>query len=304
MPELPEVETVRRGLAETTVGWTIVGGEVLLDRAIATPSPEDFLKHLAGCQIHQWQRRGKYLLGELRRSGDAGGWLGVHLRMTGQLRWLDRAVPTGPHDRVRLWTVQGSASRELRFSDIRTFGRLWGVPPGVEPSAVMTGLAKLGPEPFGDEFTGAYLKTALTGRSRSLKAALLDQALVAGLGNIYVDESLFLSGLHPETPGAALTAAQGDRLRDTIRQVLSDSIAAGGTTFSDFISLTGLNGNYGGISWVYRRTGQSCRVCGTAIARLKIAGRSSHFCPRCQPAPSSATPPSTTSPPVETNSVQ
>ncbi|MCG9884241.1 MAG: DNA-formamidopyrimidine glycosylase [Cyanobacteria bacterium] len=285
MPELPEVETVRRGLADTTVGWSLEGGEVLLDRAIAAPAPDRFLKHLTGCQIHQWHRRGKYLLGELRRQGGPGGWLGVHLRMTGQLRWLDRTAPLGPHDRVRLWTVQGSAARELRFSDIRTFGRLWWVPPGVEPATVITGLAKLGPEPFDGAFTGAYLKKSLAGRSRSLKAALLDQALVAGLGNIYVDEALFLSGLHPETPGAALTAAQGDRLRDTIRKVLTDSIAAGGTTFSDFISLTGVNGNYGGVAWVYRRTGQPCRVCGTAIARIKIAGRSSHFCPRCQLAP-------------------
>jgi formamidopyrimidine-DNA glycosylase len=281
VPELPEVETVRQGLNQVTLGQEIQGGDVLLDRTIAHPlSVGEFLAPLKNITITQWHRRGKYLLAELTKSnpGDVG-WLGVHLRMTGQLLWLDREDPLQKHTRVRLF-FQGS--RELRFVDQRTFGKMWWVPPQAVPESIITGLKNLGPEPFSAEFSLEYLVGKLKNRQRSIKTALLDQALVAGVGNIYADEALFLSGIRPETLSSALNLAQIERIRTAIIQVLQNSIEAGGTTFSNFLNVQGVNGNYGGVAWVYGRTGEPCRVCSTSIERLKLAGRSSHFCPKCQ----------------------
>ncbi len=280
MPELPEVETVRRGLAALTSAQPLQGGEVLLDRTLAHPvSAAAFLAGLTGCQITTWQRRGKYLLAPLNRQGVAAGWLAVHLRMTGQLLWLEQAAPLGRHTRVRLFFPQG---RELRFIDPRTFGRVWWVPPGQALAEVVTGLQTLGPEPLSPEFSLAYLGDRLRHSRRPLKTALLDQSLVAGLGNIYADEVLFTSGLRPTCPANRLSSDQIASLHAAIGEVLQTAIAKGGTTFSDFLNLLGVSGNYGPGAWVYGRTGQPCRVCGTPIERLRLAGRSSHFCPRCQ----------------------
>lgn len=282
MPELPEVETVRRGLADFTPHQTILGGEVLLARTIAAPAaPEAFLAALQGCHIAEWQRRGKYLLALLQtEAGQAAGYWGVHLRMTGQLLWLRQSDPLSPHTRVRLFFPQ---HQELRFVDMRTFGQMWWVPPDRSPHSVITTLASLGPEPLGPDFSVAYLQERLAKVQRPIKNALLDQAIVAGLGNIYADESLFLSQIHPCTPSHTLNPSQLGRLRGAIVQVLETSLGHGGTTMRDFRNLKGLNGNYGEQAWVYRRTGQPCRTCGTAIDRLKLGGRSTHFCPTCQP---------------------
>jgi formamidopyrimidine-DNA glycosylase len=159
---------------------------------------------------------------------------------------------------------------------------MWWIPPQTEVATVVTGLKHLGPEPFSAEFTVEYLTAKLHRRGRSVKTALLDQSLVAGLGNIYADEALFLSGVRSSTLCSELTKDQIQRLHSTIIQVLQTAINAGGTTFSNFLNVHGVNGNYGGMAWVYNRTGQPCRVCGTPIERLKLAGRSSHFCPQCQ----------------------
>jgi formamidopyrimidine-DNA glycosylase len=260
------------------------GGVVLLDRTIAHPAAsDDFLLALTGTQIAEWHRRGKYLLAELGRpSGSSllpAGWLGVHLRMTGQLLWMAEDEPLQKHCRVRLQFPQG---RELRFVDQRTFGQMWWVPPGCPPATIMTGLAELGPEPFAPEFSVAYLVEQLQGRKRPIKNALLDQRLVAGVGNIYADEALFLSGIQPQTLSAALSPQQIERLHGAVVKVLQDSIAARGTTFSDFRDVSGVNGNYGGIAWVYDRKGQACRHCASPIERIRLAGRSAHFCPTCQ----------------------
>jgi formamidopyrimidine-DNA glycosylase len=173
-------------------------------------------------------------------------------------------------------------SRELRFVDQRTFGKMWWVPASEAPENIITGLQRLGPDPFSADFSVEYLVRQLKNRQRSIKTALLDQALVAGVGNIYADEALFLSGIRPETLCADLQIDQISRIRTSIIQVLQASIEAGGTTFSDFLNVQGVNGNYGGVAWVYGRTGEPCRVCGTSIQRFKLAGRSSHFCPKCQ----------------------
>jgi formamidopyrimidine-DNA glycosylase len=281
VPELPEVETVRRGLNRVTLGLTIWGGEVLLERTVSHPtSTEAFLSGLEGCSLKEWCRRGKYLLGQLAdASGQGAGWLGVHLRMTGQLLWVTPDEPVPVHCRVRLF-LEGD--RELRFVDQRTFGRMWRVPPGTPPEKVMTGLAALGPEPFDSEFSPAYLAQVLQRRQRPIKNALLDQALVAGIGNIYADEALFLSGIRPKTLCAEIGPRRAKRLHEAILKVLTTSIESGGTTFSDYRDIYGVNGNYGGVAWVYDREGKPCRVCGEPIQRLKLAGRSAHFCPSCQ----------------------
>lgn len=303
MPELPEVETICRGLNQATLDREILGGDVLLNSTIARSiSATDFLTKLKGKSIARWYRRGKYLLAELSQLTEAerktdkvgnfptqnpsssllpskAGWLGVHLRMTGQLLWVNQSEPLPKHARVRLYF---EGNQELRFVDQRTFGQMWYVPAETEVSSTVIGLKLLGPEPFSDEFTTEYLTRKLHRRARPIKTALLDQALIAGLGNIYADETLFLSGVMPTTLCADLTAEQIGRIHTAIIQVLQQAIASGGTTFSNFLNVQGVNGNYGGVAWVYNRAGQPCRTCSTTIDRIKLAGRSTHFCPACQ----------------------
>lgn len=289
MPELPEVETVRLGLNQATLNQTIHDAEVLLKRTIAFPlAPQDFLAGLRGTAILQWYRRGKYLLAELGAPSPTpqpddirspAGWLGVHLRMTGQLLWVDTSDPVPKHCRVRLFF---SDQRELRFVDQRTFGQMWLIPPTISPETIMTGLSRLGPEPFSPDFSTAYFAKQLQHRQRPIKNALLDQRLVAGIGNIYADEALFLSQIHPQTHCAVLKPRHIKRLHTAVLKVLQSAIDARGTTFSDFRDVSGINGNYGGIAWVYDREGEICRVCSAPIQRVKLAGRSAHFCPTCQ----------------------
>ena len=280
MPELPEVETVRRGLERQVVGFEIARVEVLRARAIASPPlPELFCSALEGCRVQAWLRRGKYLIAELQRDDGDGGYWGVHLRMTGQFLWMSQPQEPCRHTRVRFWNRQ---EQELRFVDTRSFGEMWWVPPGEKPETVITGLQKLGPEPFSPAFNPTYLAERLAGSKRPIKTALLDQRLVAGVGNIYADESLFMSRISPHTPCNRLGLQQLERLHAAVVEVLTTSIGAGGTTFSDFRDLTGTNGNYGHAAWVYRRSGEPCRACGSPIQRDKLSGRSSHWCPNCQ----------------------
>jgi formamidopyrimidine-DNA glycosylase len=273
---------------------------VRLARTIAYPELADsFLVGMEGVQLVSWHRRGKYLLGELQRSvegatektkSNAGkpgktektepaGWLGVHLRMTGQLLWVGQDESLQTHCRVRLFFDD---DRELRYVDQRTFGRLWWVPPNQPVESVMTGLKNLGPEPFSEDFSLVYLAAALKKSQRPIKNALLDQRLVAGIGNIYADEALFMSGIRPKVACDRLTKPRIARLHAAIVQVLKTSIESGGTTFSDFRDIHGTNGNYGGVAWVYGREGEPCRTCGSEIVRLQLAGRSAHYCPKCQ----------------------
>ncbi|MEA5570594.1 DNA-formamidopyrimidine glycosylase [Calothrix sp. UHCC 0171] len=301
MPELPEVETVRRGLNQLTLNQKITGGDVLLHRTIAYPcNIEEFLTGIQGYQITTWYRRGKYLLAELlERQEKVTGiskqadkeevslslapststYLGVHLRMTGQLLYLHRDEPLHKHTRVRIFLEN---EQELRFVDQRTFGQMWWVPPKIKVENVMTGLAKLAVDPFSSEFTVDYLANKLKNSRRPIKTALLDQSNIAGLGNIYADEALFLSHIRPETPCSHLQPSQIAKLHPAIIEVLTKSIEAGGTTFSNFLNVKGVNGNYGGVAWVYNRTGEPCRVCNSPIQRIRLGGRSSHFCLECQ----------------------
>lgn len=281
MPELPEVETVRRGLNQLTLNQPITGGEILLPRTIAHPdTPDEFLAGIAQTNIKTWHRRGKYLSAELvsNRSGQPAGWLGVHLRMTGQLLWLEPQETLHKHARVRLFLAEG----ELRFVDQRTFGKIWWIPPTMQPEEIMSGMAKLGPEPFDRAFTLDYFTTQLKKSHRPIKTAILDQTLVAGLGNIYADECLFLSRIHPSTLASSLQPKQIKALHQAAIEVLTTSIEQGGTTFSNYLNVQGVNGNYGRVAWVYNRTHQPCRVCGTPIEKIRLGGRGTHYCPHCQ----------------------
>ena len=289
MPELPEVETVRRGLANRLNQFVISDLEVCRERAIASPGgPECFESGLINCRVGDWTRRGKYLYSELHRPGssaetnhpeESAGYWGVHLRMTGQFQWIENDTPPCKHTRVRFWNAKG---QELRFVDLRSFAEMWWVPPNIDVDSIITGLKKLGPEPFSQDFKTQYLQERFKGSTRSIKAALLDQSIVAGTGNIYADESLFAAGIRPETAAGQLNRRQLDKLRECLIEILELSIGAGGTTFSDFRDLEGVNGNYGGQAAVYRRTGQPCIRCGKPIERIKLAGRSTHWCSSCQ----------------------
>jgi len=280
VPELPEVETVRRGLERHTLQQEWLRVDVVRAQLVASPpDPELFVWALQGTRVLGWQRRGKYLLAPLVHSDDtpAGAW-GVHLRMTGQFLWLDTPSDPCRHTRARFWCDAG----ELRFVDTRSFGQMWWVPADQSPESVISGLGRLGPEPFDPEFNADYLEQRLKHSRRAIKTALLDQSLVAGVGNIYADEGLFAAGIRPQTPANDVDPRRLGLLREALREVLQKSIEAGGTTFSDFRQVSGLNGDYGGQSWVYRRAGQPCRRCGETIRRERLVGRSSHWCPRCQ----------------------
>lgn len=281
VPELPEVETVCRGLNQLTLGKKITGGEVLLKRTLAYPlSVSELWEGIEDTIITHWQRRGKYLLAELSKSShQPAGFLGVHLRMTGQLLWLKQEELLHKHTRIRLFLEE---DYELRFVDTRTFGKFWWIPPRETPEKIITGLKKLGKEPFDLDFSVEYLTEKLQKSRRPIKTFLLDQEIIAGIGNIYADEALFKSGIKPTAIATNLKLEEIKRLRLAIIEVLQTAIDKGGTTFSDFLSVTGVNGNYGGIALVYGRTGEPCRLCGTPIERIKLSGRSSHFCPQCQ----------------------
>jgi formamidopyrimidine-DNA glycosylase len=282
MPELPEVETVRRGLDKYTLDRAITGTEVLLPRTIAHPdTPEQFSFGLDQTKIQAWHRRGKYLFAQLAniQTEQAAGWLGVHLRMTGQLLWVESHTELHKHTRVRLLLGK---DWEIRFVDQRTFGQMWWIPPSQQPGDVMTGMGKLGPEPFDPAFSVEYFAAKLQKSQRNIKTVILDQVLVAGVGNIYADEALFMSRIHPSTPAGTLTTAQIELLRDSIIKVLQLSIEQGGTTFSNYLNVQGTNGNYGGMAWVYNRTQQPCRVCNTPIEKIRLGGRGTHYCPQCQ----------------------
>jgi len=276
VPELPEVETVRLGLDRLSLGRKIIGGEVLLDRSLAPPlSPKDFDRTVANTQIVRWQRRGKYLLARI----DPGGWLGIHLRMSGQLLWLDTREPLQKHTRIRIFFA---GERELRFVDTRTFGKVWWVAPQYRPEEIITGLQKLGPEPLSSDFSRSDLAKKIQKSRRCIKTLLLDQSLVAGIGNIYADEILFKSGIRPTAIAAELNLKQIETIHAAIQTVLRTAIDLGGTSFSDFLNVSGVNGNYGGAAWVYGRNGEPCKVCQEPIQKIKLNGRSAHFCPQCQ----------------------
>jgi len=275
MPELPEVETVCRGLRNLVIGDTVSGAKVLRAESIEYPAPEQFVRSIRNHSIERVHRRGKYILIDL----DRGAGLAVHLRMSGRLMVVDRKAAPERFLRVKMNLASG---RDLRFEDMRVFGRIWYVPQGNTFEDIIPTLAELGIEPL-EEMDGAHLEGVLKGKKMAIKSALLDQRVVAGIGNIYADESLFRANIHPLRAAGALKRKELDVLADVIRNVLETAIEKRGSTLRDYRDAEGVNGNYQDSSWVYGRFGQACKVCGREIERAKIGGRSSHFCTRCQP---------------------
>ena len=281
MPELPEVETVRKGLEKLLNDFYIERIEVLKDRSIASNGgSKSFIDNVKNSYLGNWERKGKYLIGSLlTKEKVSKGFLVVHLRMTGQFKLLEKEVLACNHTRVRFFAEGG---RELRFIDIRNFGQMWHVPSSKSVPEIVSGIKRLGPEPFSAGFNSHYLEEYLKNKTRSIKSALLDQRTVAGVGNIYADETLFDAGINPKTESRNLKSNELKRLCNSLIKILNISIGEGGTTFSDFRDLEGENGNFGLQTNVYRRTGKKCRQCKNLIERQKIAGRSTHWCRKCQ----------------------
>lgn len=273
MPELPEVETISQSLRESISGLAVERVEIFHPQVIAAPEPQNFCRLIAGQKILGICRRGKYLL--LNLSGELV--LVVHLRMTGQLLYTTPGEPLARHTHVIFFLSNGA---QLRYTDTRRFGRLWLLPRNSLQDH--TGLAGLGVEPLSAQFSPAYLKEALAGRRTRLKTLLLDQRLVAGLGNIYADEALHRAGLHPLRPAHTLTPEEVNALYTAIKEVLQEGIAARGTTVRNYLDGKGRTGTFQEKLRVYRRQGQPCPRCGKPIARLVLGGRSSYFCPGCQ----------------------
>ena len=282
MPELPEVETVRKGLEHQLKEFLIHRIEVLTERSISSEGgSEVFTEKIIGLEAGEWLRRGKYLICKLYlpRNRTFAGWWVIHLRMTGYLQWFKKEHPICPHTRIRIWNKEGS---EIRFVDMRNFGQMWWVPPECIPEEKIHGLSKLGPEPFSKEFNSLYLENSLRERKRSIKASLLDQSIIAGVGNIYADESLFEARIIPTRESRTLSRLEISKLSACLKKVLKTSIGKGGTTFKDFRDLKGLNGNYGEQASVYRRQKKPCRNCGELIVKTKVCGRGTLWCPKCQ----------------------
>ena len=282
MPELPEVETVRRGLAPVLEGRRILQADVRRPD-LRWPFPPRMAERLAGARVERLGRRSKYVLADL----DSRETLIVHLGMSG--RWLVSGVRVGvfhhalaapeKHDHVIL-DIEGGG--RLTFNDARRFGAmdLW----PTEDLEAHRLLASLGPEPLGNAFDGRYLAERLAGRKTPVKAVLLDQRVVAGLGNIYVCEALWRAGISPLAPARDVDAAAAERLAGAIRLVLEAAIAAGGSSLRDYRQADGELGYFQHSFAVYGRESAACTRpgCGGVVARAVQAGRSSYFCPRCQ----------------------
>lgn len=282
MPELPEVETVRRGLAPVMENQTIV--KALVNRAdLRWPFPPDMAARLTGRQVTGLRRRSKYILVDL----DSGETLLIHLGMSG--RMLVSGDPLGvfvqnhpaamKHDHVVFEMANGA---RITFNDPRRFGAMDLLETARAADHKL--LALIGPEPLGNDFNEPYLVAALAGRNVAIKSALLDQRIVAGLGNIYVCEALFRARILPERRAGQISAAQVAGLVPIIRQVLQDAIAAGGSSLRDFRQADGELGYFQHSFDVYGREGQACRAagCDGKIMRIVQGGRSSFYCPQCQ----------------------
>lgn len=276
MPELPEVETVKSTLEKHLAGLVITGVDILMPKIIREPWPEEFAAGVTGKKITRLGRRGKYLLVYL----SGGSVLVIHLRMTGRLVFARPEDPLPRHTHV---VFRLSNGHELRFADMRQFGRI--LLAQARQLNQVKGLKDLGPEPLGHEFTRDFLRRELKRKRVRLKSLLLDQTFIAGLGNIYADEALHRSHLHPERIARTLSPREIANLYRSIIEVLQEGIANRGTSMRDYVDGDGREGNFQALLRVYNREGQQCRHCGTAIARIKVGGRSSYFCPACQKGP-------------------
>jgi formamidopyrimidine-DNA glycosylase len=277
MPELPEVETVRRQLAPRLEGRMLVIYRVSDPRWTAPRAPNEVLGPLVGRRIERLQRRGKYLIVAFEEEL----FLLMHLRMTGNL--LYDAAPDAPYTRA----IMGfDDEHTLSFVDPRRFGTGWLLAGEPELNAYLG--ARLGVEPFSEDFTADHLHALARGSRTPVKAFLLDQKRIAGVGNIYADEALFRAHVHPLREAGRLTRAQWALLRDTVREALQEGIDANGATIDDFRDLDGARGSFQDRFLVHRRAGEPCPVCGGTVRKILAAGRGTYVCERCQPRPRGA----------------
>jgi formamidopyrimidine-DNA glycosylase len=266
------VETIRRTLAPHVLGQTIKKVRVGWPGAFVLPPKLTPARALRERAVVALGRRGKYLLLEL----DDGATVVVHFRMTGALVYYPRARAGDAHTHVIIGLTRG----QLHYTDQRKFGRLQFVPAG--ELAALACLNKLGPEPLGPDFCLEYFAMKLKDKKLSIKAALLDQTIVCGLGNIYADEALFRAGILPFRPAGGLRLSELFLLYDAVRVTLTEGIAAGGTTFRDYRDADGHSGSFQHQLQVYGRGGQPCPTCGLPLAKVRVGGRSSVYCPECQ----------------------
>jgi formamidopyrimidine-DNA glycosylase len=278
MPELPEVETVRRDLELRVIGRTITSCSVAEDtpQLVQLVTREEFCRQLTGRTIVGLRRRGKYLIVDL---DDARAWV-MHRRMSGNVLYRTPADPPDDYTRAVFSLDDG---HELRWTDLRKFGTMWLV-----EDATMV-MESLGPEPLEAEFTPHVLRERAKGRSAPIKAVLLDQTVLAGMGNLYTDEALHYARIHPLRAASKLKAAEYERLHagiiDSLRMGIEGRGSSLGTTLRDHVNVDGDIGRNQETVQAYGREGEPCFVCGTVMRRSKVGGRSSTFCPKCQPAP-------------------
>lgn len=269
MPELPEVEVTRRSFVDAITGAKVLG--VTLGKPLRWPLGIEPAQ-LVGRKVLGLRRRGKYILMDLDH-----GLLMLHLGMSGSLRFSTTLPPAGTHDHFELTTTQGS----LRLHDPRRFGAVvWATSESAHEAHKLLG--HLGVEPFSETFTPQLLYTALQARSSPIKLALLQGAIVVGVGNIYASEALFLAGISPTLACNRLSRPRAQRLHRTIIDVLTHAVDKGGSTLKDFSSASGTNGHYQSEAYVYGREGLPCRVCQTMIRKLQQGQRSTYYCPMCQ----------------------
>ncbi|MDR3288127.1 MAG: DNA-formamidopyrimidine glycosylase [Peptococcaceae bacterium] len=272
MPELPEVETIRRTLEPLICGQKICGLRLFWEKTLVSWQGQAVADTVADQRIQRVGRRGKYLLIQLEQ-----GWtLAAHLRMTGRFIYYPDPQEPDKHTQVIFNLTQG----ELHFHDVRKFGRIQLLPTAALQTVFSP--AKLGPEPFSADFSAAYLLQALARKKRPIKSVLLEQSLVAGLGNIYADEALFLAGVHPQREAAALSEAETVALHQAIQAVLTTGIEQRGTTLRDYRDANGEKGGFQDFLRVYGRGNCPCRRCGEKLVKLRLGGRAAVFCPACQ----------------------
>lgn len=271
MPELPEVETTRRGLEPHLVGQRI-DNIVVRDRRLRWPVPAKLNKQASGAKIRSVERRAKYLLIDC----GATGWIIIHLGMSGRLRVLPRSTPFSRHDHIDIVLSSGML---VRFTDPRRFGALLWTREHPSKHALLCGL---GPEPLDEAFDANWLHARTRGRSVAIKLAVMNSDIVPGVGNIYANEALFRARINPRTKAGRLSLQRCAALVTAIRETLTDAIAAGGSSLRDFFGTDGSPGYFQQQYMVYARQGEPCKECGTAIRSVRLGQRSTFYCTRCQ----------------------
>jgi formamidopyrimidine-DNA glycosylase len=272
MPELPEVETIKETLRHRILGKTIAKVDVTAPRLVVGMSTTEFCLRLAGQTVQEIERRGKYLIFKL-----TGNDLVTHLRMEGRFFLKSLEAPREKHEHICIYLTDQTT---MRYHDTRKFGTFEIAPK--DQGTKVKGIAKLGPEPQDTEFNSAYLRARLSRSSRAIKTLLLDQTVVAGLGNIYVDEVLFQSKIHPERPGNSLGTTDIDAIIDSSRSVLGAAIAAGGTSIRTYVSSLGVSGRFQTKLNVHTLAGKPCTTCQTPIIKIRVGSRGTYLCPNCQ----------------------